>query len=165
MTENYLDAEIDVRIAKASKAFGALWNLVFCDHHLSIPTKQHVNQACVLSTLPYGSECWALLHCHLRKLDDFHHRCIKMSLGITKKYQWKDHISSAAVRRQWSDVETISTKLRRHRIELLGNAARMADHHLSRPFHGPKRQWLDTVKSDFQSLGIDDSCWCDKSGR
>ena len=70
VTENNLDTEIDVRIAKASKTSGALQNSVFCDHHLSVPIKQHVYWACVFSTLLYGSEHWAPLHCHLRKLDD-----------------------------------------------------------------------------------------------
>ena len=80
VTENSLDAEISVRIAKACKGFGALQNSVFCDHHLSVLTKWHVlYQACVLSTLLYGSECRTPIHHHLRKLDDFHHRCIKMS--------------------------------------------------------------------------------------
>ena len=32
-----------------------------------------------------------------------------------------------------------------------------------RPFHGPKRRWRDIVKSDLQSLGISDGCWCDKA--
>ena len=56
VTKNYLDTEIDVRIAKTSKAFGALQNSIFCDHHLSVPTKQHVYWACVLSSFLYGSE-------------------------------------------------------------------------------------------------------------
>ena len=80
-------AEIDVRIAKASTAFGALRNSVFCDHHFMCADQA----ACVLSTLLYGSECWAPLYRHLRKLDNFHHRYIRMPLEITKKHHWKDH--------------------------------------------------------------------------
>ena len=39
VTENNLDAEIDVRIVKVCKTFGALQNFVFCDHYLSVLTK------------------------------------------------------------------------------------------------------------------------------
>ena len=63
------------------------------------------------------------------------------------------------------------TKLRRHQPEWLRHATRMADHPLSciclfgwltkaQPFHDPKWRWRDIVKSDLQSLGIDDDCWC-----
>ena len=62
-----IDVEVDRRIANASKAFGALRQSVFDDCHLSIKTKRCVYQACVLSTLLYGSECWTPLRRHLRK--------------------------------------------------------------------------------------------------
>ena len=72
-----IDVEVDRRITNASKVFGALRPSVFDDCHLSIKTKRCVYQACVLSTLLYGSECWTPLHRHLRRLDSFHQRCIK----------------------------------------------------------------------------------------
>ena len=67
-----IDVEVDRRIANASKAFGALRQSVFDDCHLSIKTKRCVYQACVLSTLLYGSECWTPLRRHLKRLDSFH---------------------------------------------------------------------------------------------
>ena len=166
-----LDVEVDRRIASASRAFGALRQSVFDDCHLSIKTKRCVYQACVLSTLLYGSECWTPLRRHLRRLDSFHQRCVKAVLKITTKQQWEQHITSVMVRQHWGDEETIATKLRRRRLEWLGHVARMADHRLPRiclfgwlaqvrPFHGPKRRWRDLVKSDLHSLGISDGCWC-----
>ena len=41
------DADIDRRIAQASKAFGALKRAVFQDHNLTIHTKRIVDNACV----------------------------------------------------------------------------------------------------------------------
>jgi len=169
-----IDADVDRRIASASKAFGALRRTVFTDHQLSLKTKRYVYQACVLSTLLYGSECWTPLRRHLRRLESFNHRCIKTMLAITNRQQWQEHITSANIRRQWGDTETIATKLRKHRLEWLGHVARMNDHRLPRvclfgwlpqvrPFHGPKRRWRDVLKSDLRSLGISDGGWYDRA--
>ena len=48
-----VDADIDRRIAQASKAFGALKRAVFQDHNLTTHTKRLVYNACVLSVLLY----------------------------------------------------------------------------------------------------------------
>ena len=53
-----IDYEIDKRIADASKAFGGLCQAVVMDTNLSITTKRLVYQACALSVLLYGGECW-----------------------------------------------------------------------------------------------------------
>ena len=75
--------DIDRRIAQASKAFGTLHKSVFSDNNLLVQTKQKIYQACVLSILLYGSECWTLLCHQRRKLESFHHRCLKTILGIS----------------------------------------------------------------------------------
>ena len=59
-----IDAEIDRRIAGVSRAFGALNRAVFRDRNLSVNTKRLVYQACVMSVLLYGSECWTPLKRH-----------------------------------------------------------------------------------------------------
>ena len=119
-----IDTEIDKRIANASKAFGAL---MFKDDNLSVATKKKVYQARVLSVLLYGGECWTPQKRHVRRLEVFHHRCVRSVLGITNWQQWKEHISSRTVREKWDDVESISTKLMKRRLEWLGNLARMPD--------------------------------------
>ena len=82
-----VDSEIDKRIASASKAFGALRQAVFKDALLSIRTKRKVYQACVLSVLLYGGECWTPLKRNLKKLNSFHHRCPRTVLGINNRKQ------------------------------------------------------------------------------
>ncbi len=52
-----MDADVDKRIAPASKAFGALRKAVFLNKNLRLETKRKY-QACVLSVLLYSSECW-----------------------------------------------------------------------------------------------------------
>ena len=159
--------EVDKRIANASKAFGALKRAVFKDAHLSVATKRSVYRACVLSVLLYGSECWIPLRSDLKKLNSFHHRCVRTVLGITNRRQWEEHISSAMVREQWGDVETIETKLVKRRLEWLGHIARMQEHRLpklclfgwlprTRPCGGPRRRWRDLVKRDLRAVEIGD---------
>ena len=92
-----MDAEVDRRIVSASKAFGALHSAVFKDRHLNT-TKWIVYQACVLSVLLYGSECWTLLRKYHKRLNAFHHRCIRTILGITSQQQWELHITSEMTR-------------------------------------------------------------------
>ena len=169
-----IGAEVERRITSTSKAFGALRQRAFMNSHLSVDTKRHVYRACVLSVLLYGSECWTPLSGQLRKLNSFHHRCVRSVLGITNQQQWEQKISSGTVRALWGDLETISTKLRKRRLEWLGHLVRMSDHRIprislfawlpqARPFYGPKKRWRDVLKDDLTSLGISDGCWHEKA--
>ena len=53
-----LDLDVDCRITKPSKTIGALRKAVFEDKNLTTLTKRKVYDACVLSTLLYGSKLW-----------------------------------------------------------------------------------------------------------
>ena len=88
-----LDLDVDCRITKAFKTFGALRKAVFEDKNLTTLTKRKVYDACVLSTLLYGSESWTPLKKHLQKLNSFHNRCLRSCLGISITTQWENHIS------------------------------------------------------------------------
>lgn len=167
-----MDIDVEKRLASASKAFGALRQAVFKDAHLSVITKRHIYRACVLSVLLYGSECWIPLRKHLQKLNSFHHRCVRTVLGITNRQQWEQRISSATVRETWGDVETITTKVMRRRLEWLGHLARMPDHRLpkiclfswlpqTRPPGGPRRRWRDLARIDLKAVGLNDDVWYD----
>ena len=90
---------------------------------------KQVYQACVLSILLYGAECWTPLRKDLKRLDSFHHRCIRSILGITNQQQWDNHITSQSIRQQWGDMEAVSDKVSKRRLEWLGHLARMPDKH------------------------------------
>ncbi len=62
-----MDADVERRIAQASRAFGALRKAVFLDRNLR--QKRKVYEACVLSVLLYGSECWVPLRRNMRRLN------------------------------------------------------------------------------------------------
>ena len=81
----------------------------------------------MLSVLLYGAECWIPLKKHIRKLNIFHHRCLRAILGITNRQQWSERITSATVRRRWGNEECIDQMIKRRRLDWLGHIARMPD--------------------------------------
>ena len=162
--------EVDKHLDNASKAFGALRKAVSTNTNLSPTTKRQEYQACVLSVLLFGGECWILLRKHLKRLNAFHHRCIRTVLGITNMRQWEERITSRMTREQWEDQETITVKLMKRRLEWLGHLARMLDHRIPKktlfswlpqpcPHGGPRRRWRDLVKRDMKAAQIDESSW------
>ena len=80
-----MDVDIDRRVAQVSKPFGALRKAVFMDRNLSLSIKKRIYNACVISVLMHGAECWIPLKKHDRKLSTFHHRCIRIILVISNK--------------------------------------------------------------------------------
>ena len=52
-----LDAEINLRIQKASTAFGKLEKRVWSDRGITIKTKISVYSSCIFTALLYSSEC------------------------------------------------------------------------------------------------------------
>ena len=48
-------------------------------------------------------------------------------IGISRKQQWEQHISSEATHQMWRDPEIFSDKLIRHWLEWLGHLARIGD--------------------------------------
>ena len=55
---------------------------------------RRVYEAVVLSTLLYGAETWTTKACHLRKLNTFHHHCVRSIVGISRRQQWVSRITS-----------------------------------------------------------------------
>ena len=68
--------DLDDKIARASRAFGALQKPVFRDGSLSLVTKKVVYQAMVLGVLLYAAETWPAKQRDVRRLEGFHHRCL-----------------------------------------------------------------------------------------
>ena len=171
-----MDVDVDRRIAQASKAFGALRKAVFSDRNLRLSTKRRVYNACVLPVLLYGAECWVPLRKHMKKLNTFHHRCIRIILGISSRQQWEERITMAEVRQRWGDEETAGEKVRKNRLEWLGHLARMPDYRLPkstvfswlpqpRPRCGPRMRWRDVVRKDLKDIGVKEDDWYEEATR
>ena len=88
-----LDAEIDKRIGKAATTFARLSSRVWENPKLTIKTKVAVYNACVVSTLLYGSETWTTYARQERRLNSFHLRCLRRILDIL----WEDKVPNTEV--------------------------------------------------------------------
>ena len=171
-----IDVDVESRIAKASRAFGALRKAVFLDKDLTLRTKRKVYQACVTSVLLYGAECWVPLRKHNKKLNTFHHRCIRIILGISNRQQWSERTTMAEVRRRWGDEETAAEKIQKCRLEWLGHLARMPCQRIpksvlfgwlpqKRPRCGPRRRWRDMIRKDLRDIEVKEDEWYEEATR
>ena len=79
-----LDLDDKIASHRVSRAFGALQKPVFRDGSLSLVTKKlKVDyQAVVLDVLLYVAETWPAKQRDIRRLEGFHHRCLRSILGI-----------------------------------------------------------------------------------
>jgi len=170
------DVDVDRGIALASKTFGALRKAVFMDRNLRLTTKRTLYDACVVSVLLYGAEFWTPLRKHVKRLNTFHHRCIRTILGISSRQQWSEHITIEEIRRKWGDEELMAEKVKKRRLEWLGHLARMPDHRLpkcmlfgwllqSRPRCGPRKRWRDVVHRELKDVGVAEENWYEEAKR
>ena len=99
-----LDKEVSTRIGKAAAVMASLNKRVWDNAHLTESTKMSVCQACVLSTLLYGSETWAPYAKQTRQLNSFHMRCLRKTLHI----KWHDKVTNVEVLKQSHMMSTHS---------------------------------------------------------
>ena len=156
-----LDTELNTRIGKASTAMARLTKRVWENTMLTIKTKTQVYQACVLSTLLYGSESWTPYTRQERRLNAFHLRCLRRILGIT----WQDRIPNTEVLARAGTVSMYAL-LTKRRLRWLGHVTRMQDGRLpkdilygelatgSRPTGRPSLRYKDVLKRDLKAGGI-----------
>ena len=162
--------DLDDKIARASRAFGALQKPVFRDGSLSLVTKKVVYQAVVLGVLLYAAETWPAKQRDIRRLEGFHHRCLRSILGIGRMQQRLQHISNEKMR-QWFGMPTsLEVTIACRRLQWLGHVARMEDSRLPkqflfgwlshpRPAHGVKLRWRDKVRRDLKTFHINENTW------
>ena len=103
-----LDVEINRRIGKAATTFGKLFKRAWNNKHLTIKTKILIYQACVLTSLLYGSETWTTYSKQEKKLNTFHLRCLRKILNI----KWQDQVTNTEILKeaQILSVQTIADK-------------------------------------------------------
>ena len=156
-----LDSELNVRIGKAATAMARLEKRVWDNSLLTINTKMKVYQACVLSTLLYGSETWTLYSRQERRLNAFHMRCLRRLLGIT----WQDRITNAEVLSR-AGLPSMYAMLTQRRLRWLGHVCRMDDGRIpkdimygelatgTRPTGRPTLRYKDVCKRDLKTCNI-----------
>ena len=156
-----LDAELDARIGKASSAMARLAKRVWDNPMLTTNTKMRVYQACVLSTLLYGSEAWTLYSRQERRLNAFHLRCLRRLLGIT----WQDRVTNIDVLSR-ANLPSMFAILTQRRLRWLGHVTRMDDGRIpkdllygelatgTRPTGRPALRFKDVCKRDLKAGGL-----------
>ena len=115
---------------------------------LTIKTKTQVYQACVLSTLLYGSESWTLNTWQELRLNTFHLRCVRRILGIS----WQDHIPNTEVLARAGTLSMYAL-LSKRRLRWLGHVTRMHDGRLPKVIlYGELCHWVQTHRKAYTSL-------------
>ena len=117
-----LDNEIDKHIAKAASVMARLSKRVWSNNQLTSNTKLQVYQACVLSTLLYGSESWTTYARQENRLESFHLHCLCHILGIT----WQDKVTNTVVL-GCAGSHSIHLLLCQRRLRWLGHVHCMGD--------------------------------------
>ena len=87
-----IEVEVNNRIGKAAAVMARLTKKVWNNSSLIEKTRLHVYQACVLSTLLYGSESWTT-YAKQEKLNSFHMRCLRRILHI----HWEERVPDTEV--------------------------------------------------------------------
>ena len=167
ITDNLsLDKEIDRRIGKASTTLARLTKRVWSNPELTVKTKMAVYNACVLSTLLYGSESWTTYSRQEKRLNSFHMRSLRRILGIT----WQEKVTNAEVLSR-ANLPSMYTLLRQRRLRWLGHVRRMDDGRIPKDIlYGelaagkrntgrPLLRFKDVCKRDMKNLDINTDSW------
>ena len=163
-----LDSEIDKRIGKAATTLARLTSRVWENPKLTTPTKIAVYNACIISTLLYGSESWTTYARQERRLNSFHMRCLRRILGIS----WEDRIPNTEVLAK-AGLPSMFTLLRQRRLRWLGHVRRMENGRIPKDLlYGqlasgkrrtgrPQLRYSDVCKRDMKALDINIRDWED----
>ncbi|XP_078792127.1 uncharacterized protein LOC144987080 [Oryzias latipes] len=115
-----IDSELNSRIAKAAAVMAKLIQRLWNHSSLTEKTRLHVYQACVLSTLLYGSKTWTTYARHEKKLNTFHLRCLRHVLRI----KWQDNVPNTEVLER-ANMNSMHSALGERRLKWLGHVMRM----------------------------------------
>ena len=166
-----IDSEINSRIAKAATVMAKLNQRVWNNSNLTEKTRLRVYQACILSTLLYGSETWTTYARHEKKLNSFHLRCLRRILQI----KWQDRVPNTEVLER-ANMSSMHAALSERRLRWLGHVQRMDSGRIPKDLlYGelaegqrskgrPKLRFKDVVKGDLKHCSIDPNSWEGQAG-
>ena len=139
---------------------------VWTNKQLTLNTKLKVYQACVLSSLLYGSESWTTYARQENRLESFHIRCLRRILGI----KWQDRVTNTAVLEKANSL-SMHLMLCQRRLRWLGHVHRMDDGRIPkdimygelasgrRPTGRPALRFKDVCKRDMKLTDINSNTW------
>ena len=167
ITDNLsLDTELDKRIGKAATTLARLTSRVWTNPKLTEKTKIAVYNACVISTLLYGSESGTTYARQERRLNTFHLRSLRRILGIS----WQDKVTNTEVLSR-AGLPSMFTLLRQRRLRWRGHVHRMQDSRIPKDLlYGelafgrratgrPQLRYCDVVKGDMKATNMNTESW------
>ena len=129
-------------------------------------TKISTYSTCVLSDLPYSSECWTTQRRHQRQLERFHQKCFRRVLNV----KWQSMTPDMDIIKK-AECLSIEAMVMRNWLRWAGYVVGMEDVRLSkqlfygelknekRPQHGIKRHFKDSIKDDLKTFKIPVQNW------
>jgi hypothetical protein len=162
----HIDDEVNLRIARASAAFGRLRTIAWDRRGIKLSTKLKLYAAVVLPSLLYASETWTVYSRHARKLNHFHLSCLRKILKI----KWQDKVPDTEILAQ-ADMTSVHTMLCRSQLRWAGHVVRMQDErmpkklfycellHGKRSLGGQKKRYIDTLKASLKNCAINLDSW------
>lgn len=150
--------------------FGCLHVPIFKNSCLSVDTKRKVYKAVVLPVLLYGAETWTMRAEDMRRVNNFHRKCMQ-SIVQPKKQHWQDMVvpmSAVEVKATIGIEEDMVHLLMSYRLRWLGHVARMGPERIpkqllfgelvkTRPRHKPKKRWRDIVLADLKATDTEEN--------
>ena len=126
----------------------------------SLRLKGRVYEACVRSSMIYGSETWALKTEGAQKLERAEMRMVRWMSGASLR----DRLANSELRRRLG-LESISEVVRRRRLRWFGHVVRKEEGDWTRkawkwkvdgpiPRGRPRKTWDDVVVADCRQLGL-----------
>jgi len=116
--------DVDARIKKASKAFGALRNRIFGTRDVSERLKGKIYTGGVLAVLLYGCESWCLTAESISRLRNWHNKRIREMCRMTMCQSFVHQISSVSLQKR-TGVFSIEYYLASRTLLWAGHVARM----------------------------------------
>ncbi|KAK9713818.1 hypothetical protein RND81_06G053100 [Saponaria officinalis] len=125
------DGELDGDVAHRIKAGWLKWKTAtgfLCDKDMPHRLKGKFYRTAIRPALLYGSECWAVKHCHIQKMSVAEMRMLRWMCGHTRKDRLRNEIIKEKVK-----VAPIEDKMMENRLRWFGHVRR-------RPMEAPVRR-------------------------
>ena len=157
----HIDGEVNVRIVKASAAFGRLRGSVWDRSGIRLDTKLKVYKAVVLPTLLYACETLTVYQRHAKRLNHFHISFLRKLLNI----KLQDRIPDTEVLKR-AGMQSVLTLLKLVQLRWTGHVTRMHEERLpkkilcgelemgKRSHGGQKKRYKDTFKASLKDFNI-----------
>jgi hypothetical protein len=160
------NGEIDGDVAHRIKAGWTKWKSAsgfLCDPGMPHRLKGKFYRTAIRPALLYGTECWAVKHCHVQKMNVAEMRMLRWMCGHTRN----DRLRNEVVRKK-VEVAPIEDKMRENRLRWFGHVRRRPSgapvrkieewerEKLIRGRGRPKQTWIKVVENDMRFIGVDE---------